>query len=247
MVEGSHTFAQAGTYTVRTSVVAHVLGQADQTIDTTATVTVEPESITNDAPLSILGAAGFPVADRLATFESNFTTDPSTWTATIDWGDGSTPTTGVVTPQQFAYLMADSVAGGAASSIVTSAFVMCGPGDLHPAVGGGARGRHGRPRLRPGGPFHRDDHGRRRPGPDRDLDGDRRRGASPIVLSGQENTVVADPTGAIVPSRADPGQGLRLRDQRAESRQRLRLPRHHQLGRWLGPDRRRPRPAPELR
>jgi hypothetical protein len=200
VVEGSHTFAQAGTYTVKTSVVAHVLGQADQTIDTTATVTVEPISITSEAPLSILGAAGFSVVDRLATFESDFTTDPSTWTATIDWGDGSAPTTGKVSPEEYFYPLAYAAGGDAASSLVTPAVLLGGQGITIPPWAGAHAAVAGDHAYVQAGHFTAtitvDDGQGRTATSTANIDV----GASTLVLRGQENTVVADPIGAMVPS-----------------------------------------------
>ncbi|MDB5353235.1 MAG: hypothetical protein JWN86_4482 [Planctomycetota bacterium] len=100
---GSHAYATTGTFTIKTSVVARVHGQDDQTIGTTSTLTVDSHSVNGEPARSILGATGFAVADPLAGFSTNFSTDPSAWTASIDWGDGSAATSGTVDREPYFY------------------------------------------------------------------------------------------------------------------------------------------------
>jgi hypothetical protein len=84
-VAGTHTYAEEGSYTVTTTVNDAATGASLVTATSTATVA--------DAPLTVKGATiagteGASAAGVVATF-----TDPGTaadFTATINWGDGST-------------------------------------------------------------------------------------------------------------------------------------------------------------
>jgi streptogramin lyase len=94
-IQGTHAYAQAGAYTVKISADDN---QGDST-EATATVQVSAAELTV-SPLqnSPGGTAGEPISDQpLVTIEAPDLTDPaSDFTATVDWGDGSTPTTGTV-------------------------------------------------------------------------------------------------------------------------------------------------------
>jgi hypothetical protein len=86
-VAGGHTYAEEGSYTVTTTVSDAATGESLVTATSTATVA--------DAPITakgttITGAEGAVASGVVATF-----TDPGTasdFTATINWGDGSTST-----------------------------------------------------------------------------------------------------------------------------------------------------------
>jgi hypothetical protein len=95
-VLGSHTFTRAGTFPI--GVTVSDVGGA-----TTSPAQVPAAATVADAPLSATGASivgneGAEVAARLAVFSD---ADPAgqagDFQVTIDWGDASTPTTGLVT------------------------------------------------------------------------------------------------------------------------------------------------------
>jgi uncharacterized protein (TIGR03118 family) len=94
-VTGSHVYAEAGVYTAKV-VLSH---KAPGTADATANATVDVA----DAPLTASGITISPVEGNafkgeVASFsDANTLGSASDFTATIDWGDGTTTTAGTVT------------------------------------------------------------------------------------------------------------------------------------------------------
>jgi hypothetical protein len=88
-VSGTNTYAHAGSYTI-TVTVKDSSGAALGTAETRATVDVAASSI--EAKGLVLDAtAGTPFTGNVATFTSTSSTaTPSSFTATINWGDGTT-------------------------------------------------------------------------------------------------------------------------------------------------------------
>jgi PKD repeat protein len=99
-VAGTHTYASTGQYTVTVTVTA----PDGSTASATATATVQPEADNLNAfGIDFSTMAGTPFSGAVAAFTDN-TVLPSpggqqpspTYTATIDWGDGSSPSVGTV-------------------------------------------------------------------------------------------------------------------------------------------------------
>ena len=104
-VSAGHTFATAGTYSVTTTI-------ADMGGATTVGITT---AVVDDAPLTANGTnfnatQGTPLANvSVATFtDAVSNTSPGNYSASIDWGDGSTQSAGVVSGANGAF----SVSGG---------------------------------------------------------------------------------------------------------------------------------------
>ncbi|HLJ95117.1 MAG TPA: choice-of-anchor Q domain-containing protein, partial [Gemmataceae bacterium] len=93
-VQGSHTYAEEGTYTI-TVTINHETTTA-QTVTSTATVSNPPVAASGGFSFSAVEGSGF-TAQKVATF-----TDPggpetlSDYSASITWGDGSAATTGSI-------------------------------------------------------------------------------------------------------------------------------------------------------
>jgi len=94
-VEGGHTYASPGNYTIQVTIVDKAGYKA--TASTPAHVDSDPILLTPSPASTTLE----PIQDQLtvATLRDFRGVDPSrTYTATIDWGDGSAPTSGTLTP-----------------------------------------------------------------------------------------------------------------------------------------------------
>jgi large repetitive protein len=91
-INGDHTYAVPGTYTVTTTTVAHVPGQADHTLTSTSTITVVAATLGNPNTGPVAASAGYAVIGPLTYFNTNIAHAPTALHATIDWGDGSTTT-----------------------------------------------------------------------------------------------------------------------------------------------------------
>ena len=95
-INGSHTYALAGTHTVVVTAVRMANGQTAIANDT-ATVS-NPELMATAK--TITPSTGLPFSGVVATFtDTNSTALPADFTATINWGDGSPATTGTVSLQ----------------------------------------------------------------------------------------------------------------------------------------------------
>jgi hypothetical protein len=93
-IQAEHAYAHAGTFNVTTTIVAHVPGGPDQLLTTTSQATADvPRFVAND-PRTTDVLAGSSEENILAQVTANYTVDPSTLSATIDWGDGSAPSAG---------------------------------------------------------------------------------------------------------------------------------------------------------
>ncbi|HWB09164.1 MAG TPA: TIGR03118 family protein [Pirellulales bacterium] len=93
-VSGSHVYAEEGTYMPQI-VLRHKVGTADATAK--AAVDVADAALTATA-LTIGAVEGNPFAGRVASFEdANLFSSASDFTATINWGDGTSTTAGTVT------------------------------------------------------------------------------------------------------------------------------------------------------
>jgi hypothetical protein len=93
LVQGAHTYAEEGAYNFRVS-ITHENG-ITATVDGTATVDDAPLQGSGVDPLT--AKEGTPKTFVVATFTDDNPNAPlCDFTATIDWGDGSSPTDGVI-------------------------------------------------------------------------------------------------------------------------------------------------------
>jgi Big-like domain-containing protein len=106
-VSDSHTYADEGSYSITVTIT-----DADNAAN--AAMVTDSASV-SDAALSAAGISPAPVSGQsfsgpVATFtDANATTSaPSDFTATIDWGDGSTPSAGTVTGSGGSYTVTGS-------------------------------------------------------------------------------------------------------------------------------------------
>jgi hypothetical protein len=94
-VSGSHTYADEGTYQVSITITDPEVPFNTATVTSAAKVA--------DAPLTASGArilSTNPVNAQIATFtDANSIATSADFTATIDWGDGTTPTAGTISGQ----------------------------------------------------------------------------------------------------------------------------------------------------
>ncbi len=92
-VLGSHTYTEEGSYQAHVKV-------SDEDVDYNTATVLDPVSIV-DAALAATGVDGLstnPVDQTVASFvDANPGGDLADFTATVDWGDGSTPTAGAIT------------------------------------------------------------------------------------------------------------------------------------------------------
>ncbi len=96
-IEGDHTYAATGSYTVKTTLIEHVVGAADVTSTVSGTLNAVMPTVTATAELTLIGAPGQAITDGVvATLQTNITGADKAFKATIDWGDGSTPSTGII-------------------------------------------------------------------------------------------------------------------------------------------------------
>src|SRR5439155_23219157 len=90
-VSGGHTYAQFGWYTTSVTVTS-----PDGSVSDSATAKVDPAE-TYATGLSFSGAAEDDISATVATFgDAIRNTDPSMYSAVIDWGDGSDPSSGTI-------------------------------------------------------------------------------------------------------------------------------------------------------
>ena len=116
-VTGSHLYAASGAYTVTTTAVAHIPGQPDQTLSATSTIEATAAYIGLNPPRTVHQAVGVGSDDAYAIFSTTIPDAEHALTATIDWGDGSAPTTGVVSHSTYFYGGRPMVAEGGLPSI----------------------------------------------------------------------------------------------------------------------------------
>jgi PKD repeat protein len=107
--DGSHTFADNGTYIVTVIVTDDDGGTDTQTFDVTVSnvnPTIDPDSVVNSSPSCGGAASGDAVTVELDFFDPGFDHDPPETAfdtsedfdlTTIDWGDGTVETTGDIT------------------------------------------------------------------------------------------------------------------------------------------------------
>jgi hypothetical protein len=97
-VDGSHAYADEGTYTITTTLADDAPGSATATANTTATIA---DAALTPSPTTSAESSGVPFSDTVATFtDANTLADATDFTATIDWGDGTT-TAGTVSGPPF--------------------------------------------------------------------------------------------------------------------------------------------------
>lgn len=97
-VKGSHTWTVAGTYNM--SVTITKPGAPDTVVNPVATVTdTPPLPAVNATPVNVTATTNVAATNvPVATFtDPNGADVPGNYTATIDWGDGTAPTTGTIT------------------------------------------------------------------------------------------------------------------------------------------------------
>jgi PKD repeat protein len=108
-VQGDHTYAKAGQYTVRVTLTQHVLNQPDRQATAVSTAHVLDPVPMPDLPLSLQEAKGVATGAQVV---GSFTTvlplaTAGDYTATIDWGDGTAPSAAAVVPAFIQLLSAD--------------------------------------------------------------------------------------------------------------------------------------------
>jgi PKD repeat protein len=104
----SHAYADEGTYTVKITIADDTPGTASITVSSTVTVT-EADSLsataTSISPVEGTALTSTQVATFTSTYKGNVASD---FTATIDWGDGSSTSTGVVTGSSGSFVVKTS-------------------------------------------------------------------------------------------------------------------------------------------
>ncbi|HVX64239.1 MAG TPA: TIGR03118 family protein, partial [Pirellulales bacterium] len=95
-VSGSHTYAQQGTETFTVSISEGVATPTPITVTGTATVADADTLSVTASPISTTEGSTF--SGNVATFTDTYTVTPKeSFTATIDWGDGTSTSTGQIT------------------------------------------------------------------------------------------------------------------------------------------------------
>jgi PKD repeat protein len=128
-ISGSHTYRTAGTYPVKVSV-----SSASGAITIAGTAVVQDAPLTAGPPVTINAFQGAPSSGVLASFtDANPFGSPTDYTATVDWGDGTTAQGATVSPVpsggyqvagshtwggQATYSVTVTVADGGGSSVV---------------------------------------------------------------------------------------------------------------------------------
>jgi hypothetical protein len=112
-VTGQHTYADEGTFT--TTVTVTETGPGGATANSSATATVAEGDALSGTPVAFSAQQGVPFSGAVATFTDTDTTNvPSDFTATINWGDGTTT--------------AGTVAGGGGTFTVSGTHTYAGTG-----------------------------------------------------------------------------------------------------------------------
>jgi large repetitive protein len=93
-INAAHTYAEEGTYAYHVTVTDN--GGATTIIFGSAIIADAP--LTAGAPVSLVSSTGLPISGTIGTFtDANPVAPISDFTATIDWGDGSPDSIGVIT------------------------------------------------------------------------------------------------------------------------------------------------------
>ncbi|MGH7137112.1 MAG: DUF4214 domain-containing protein, partial [Pirellulales bacterium] len=96
-VSGNHTYAQDGSFPVTVTIEENsgVSGAVED--EATTSAIVEPPAGFTATPTTLTGTEGASVSGTVATFtDPGSTAAPTAFTATIDWGDGSSSTTAAI-------------------------------------------------------------------------------------------------------------------------------------------------------
>jgi hypothetical protein len=118
-VNGSHTYADEGTFTV--TVTISDVSPGTGTATATDTATVNEADALSGTPVTFSAAAGTPFTGTVANFTDTLTTNvPGDFTATIDWGDATTS--------------AGTVTGGGGSFAVSGTHTYAGTGTFSVTV-----------------------------------------------------------------------------------------------------------------
>jgi len=95
-VSGSHAYVEAGT-DLPLSVVVVDIGGSTATAGSAANVIAAPSTLTAGSPITLTTTEGGTVSTTVATFtDSDTTLNSGSFSATIDWGDHSPTSTGVI-------------------------------------------------------------------------------------------------------------------------------------------------------
>ncbi len=106
-VTGSHTYADEGSYPIKVTITDTDNTSNSATVDDTATIGDAGLSASAISPLPVSGQSfSGPVADF--TDANTATSSPADFTATINWGDGTTATSGTVTGSGGSYQVTGS-------------------------------------------------------------------------------------------------------------------------------------------
>jgi len=103
-VSGSHTYATATSFTITITVTDTM---TRQTSSGKGTVTVNPPPV-NVSGQDITATAGIQFSGQVATVSDAAATDPSQFSATIDWGDKTGSTTGTVSVANGTFIVTGS-------------------------------------------------------------------------------------------------------------------------------------------
>ncbi|HVC96995.1 MAG TPA: DUF4214 domain-containing protein [Pirellulales bacterium] len=96
IISGSHTYTSAGTPTI-TVTVHHDAVASDVLVHDAVTVSAGPPAVDATAAGTLAATEGASLSQTLATFtDPNGTGALATYSATVDWGDGSSTTSGTV-------------------------------------------------------------------------------------------------------------------------------------------------------
>lgn len=130
-VQGSHTYTNYGNYFVSVQVVSAGGSKANAT----STAFVNDTPLTARGVNNIVGLAGASVGGTVATFVLGYALAPiANYSATVDWGDGSTPTPGVISGSAGSYTVSGNHAYAKAQTYPVHVFIVSAGGSTDTAA-----------------------------------------------------------------------------------------------------------------